>query len=189
MKNLCFQKLTRPCFIRVCVTLASNPGLLKFCTHHANDFANTANPVFIPVFLFFNKQWWRSGGGRGVKCERVESKFNQELTPIWPRPNPYTFWPITLLQKIHSRCWRSSSAKKLYTAIRTLRLWPVLMSTALQSHSMPKNSVSQAGLKHREGGEGEGGGCWKPNAFQEAGLWDSCWLRFAKNLEKFFEKS
>ena len=31
-------------------------------------------------------------------------------------PKPYTFWPITLLQKIHSRCWRSSSAKKKYTA-------------------------------------------------------------------------
>jgi hypothetical protein len=31
--------------------------LLSFCTQYANDFANTANPVFIPVFLFFNKQW------------------------------------------------------------------------------------------------------------------------------------
>jgi hypothetical protein len=51
------SNLTRPCFIRIGVTLASNPGLLSFCTQYANDFANTANPVFIPVFPFFNKQW------------------------------------------------------------------------------------------------------------------------------------
>ena len=34
---------------------------------------------------------WR---GAGVKWERVESKFNQELTPIWPRPNPILFDPL-----------------------------------------------------------------------------------------------
>jgi hypothetical protein len=70
------------------------PWTAKFCTQYANDFANTANPVFIPVFPFFNKQWWRGGGGRGVKCERVESMFNQELTPIWPRPNLILFDPL-----------------------------------------------------------------------------------------------
>jgi len=33
------------------------PWTAKFCTQYANDFANPANPVFIPVFPFFNKQW------------------------------------------------------------------------------------------------------------------------------------
>jgi hypothetical protein len=56
-ENLYFRILTRPCFTRVGIPLASNPDLLSFCTQYANDFANPANPVFIPVFPFFNKQW------------------------------------------------------------------------------------------------------------------------------------
>ena len=50
--------------------LASNPRLLRFCTQYANDFANTANPVSIPVFLFLNEQW--RGGGGGVEGSTVE---------------------------------------------------------------------------------------------------------------------
>ena len=65
-RNLHFRILTRPCFSCLGVTLASNPDLLSFCTQYANDFANPANPVLIPVFLFFNKQW-RGGGGQAWK--------------------------------------------------------------------------------------------------------------------------
>ena len=35
---------------------------------------------------------WRGVGG--VKCERVETMFNQELTPIRPRPNLILFNPL-----------------------------------------------------------------------------------------------
>ena len=101
--NLHLRILIRPCFACFGVPLASNPGLLSFCTQYANDFANPANPVFIPVFPFFNKQWWRGGGGRGVKCEKVESMFNQELTPIGPRPNLILFDPLHCYKKfIHA---------------------------------------------------------------------------------------
>jgi hypothetical protein len=103
--NLHFRILTRPCFTCLGVPLASNPDLLSFCTQYANDFANPANSVLIPVFLFFNKQW-RGGGGRwggGVKCEKVEFMFNQELTPIGPRPNLILFDPLHCYKKfIHA---------------------------------------------------------------------------------------
>ncbi len=37
---------------------------------------------------------WRGVGGGGVKCERVETMFNQEFTPIGPRPNLILFNPL-----------------------------------------------------------------------------------------------
>ena len=110
MKNLYFRILTRPCFTRVGIPLASNPDLLSFCTQYANDFANPANPVFIPVFPFLNKQWWRGGGGRGVKCEKVESMFNKNshrygpaqtlfvLTHYTATKNSFTLLEITIGQ-------------------------------------------------------------------------------------------
>jgi hypothetical protein len=93
--NLYFRIPNLLCFIRLGVPLASNPNLLSFCTLYANDFANPASPVLIPVFLFLNGQW-RGGGGRwgGVKCERVEAMFNPELTSIGPRPNLILFDPL-----------------------------------------------------------------------------------------------
>jgi hypothetical protein len=42
--------------------------------------------------------------------------FNQDLTPIGPRPNLIPFDPLHCYKKIHSRCWRSPLAKKKYTA-------------------------------------------------------------------------
>ncbi len=76
-RNLHFRILTRPCFSCLSVPLASNPDLLSFCTQYANDFANPANSVLIPVFLFFNKQWRGGGGGWGIQLLNVES-FNVE---------------------------------------------------------------------------------------------------------------
>jgi hypothetical protein len=52
MKNLYFRILTRPCFIHIGKTLTSNPGLLNFAPAMPTIFANTANPVFIPVSIF-----------------------------------------------------------------------------------------------------------------------------------------
>ncbi len=38
-------------------------------------------------------------GGGGVKCEKVESMFNQELTPIGPRPNLILSDPLHCYKK------------------------------------------------------------------------------------------
>ena len=121
-ENLYFRILTRPCFTRVGIPLASNPDLLSFCTQYANDFANPANPVFIPVFLFFNKQWWGGGGGRGVKCEKVESMFNQELTPIGPRPNLILSDPLHCYKKFIHAAGDHHWPRKNIRLVRTVKL-------------------------------------------------------------------
>ena len=115
MKNLYFRILTRPCFIHIDKTLTSNPGLLNFAPAMPTIFANTANPVFIPVSIFQQTMVKELRGAGGQMWKGTILSLTRTHTDIAP-PNPYTFWPITLLQKIHSRCWRSSSAKKKYTA-------------------------------------------------------------------------
>jgi hypothetical protein len=102
-ENLNFWMLTRPCFTCVGIPLASNPDLLKFLHTICQWFCQPSEPCLYPCFPFFNKQWWRSGGGRGIKCGKVESMFNQELTPIWPRPNLKLFDPLHCYKKfIHA---------------------------------------------------------------------------------------
>jgi hypothetical protein len=98
-----FEFPTRFCFTRLGVPLASNPSLLSFCTQYANDFASSANPVLIPVSLLFNGHGEGVEGGGGVKCERVETMFNQEFTLIGPRPNLILFNPLNCYKKsIHA---------------------------------------------------------------------------------------
>ena len=50
-------------------TPSIKPQTATFLHKYANDFANTANPVSIPVFLFLNGQW---RGGGGVEGSTVE---------------------------------------------------------------------------------------------------------------------
>ena len=94
MKNLYCRILTRPCFIHIGKTLASNPGLLKFLHTPCQRFRQHSEPCLYPCFSIFQQTMVKGWRGAGVKCERVESKFNQELTPIWPRPNPILFDPL-----------------------------------------------------------------------------------------------
>ena len=115
MKNLYFRILTRPCFIHIGKTLTSNPGLLTFTPAMPTIFANTANPVFIPVSIFHQTMVEELRGAGGQMWKGTNLSLTRTHTDIAP-PNPYASWPITLLQKIHLRCWRSSSAKKKYTA-------------------------------------------------------------------------
>ena len=115
MKNLYFRILTRPCFIHIGKTLTSNPGLLNFAPAMPTIFANTANPVFIPVSIFQQTMVKELRGAGGQMWKGTILSLTRTHTDIAP-PNPYASWPITLLRKIHSRCWRSSPAKKKYTA-------------------------------------------------------------------------
>jgi hypothetical protein len=88
-ENSTFESPIRFCFIHLGVPLSSNLSLPRFCTQYANDFANSANPVLIPVFPYVQRTMARGGGGGKVKCERVGSVFNHEFTPIGPLPNLY----------------------------------------------------------------------------------------------------
>ena len=109
------------CFIRLGEPLASNPRLLRFCTLYANDFANTANPVSIPVFLFLNEQWRGGGGVEGSTVEGymlclTKNSHHQSpaqtlyfLTYYTATKNSFTLPEITIGQdKIHG-----SSAQKV----------------------------------------------------------------------------
>jgi hypothetical protein len=115
MKNLYFRISTRPCFIHIGKTLTSNPELLNFTPSMPTIFANTANPVFIPVSIYFssnNGAGAEGGGGSNVKG--YESKFNQNshryspaqslcfLTHYTATKNSYTLLEIiTGQEKIH----------------------------------------------------------------------------------------
>ena len=115
MKNLYFRISTRPCFIHIGKTQTSNPELLNF-PPPCQRFLPTQRTLFLSLFLSFIKQWWRSWGEWGGQMWKgTNLSLARTHTNISP-PNPYASWPITLLRKIHSRCWRSSPAKKKYTA-------------------------------------------------------------------------
>ena len=115
MKNLYFRISTRPCFIHICKTLTSNPELLNF-PPPCQRFLPIQRTLFLSLFLSFIKQWWRSWGEWGGQMWKgTNLSLARTHTNISP-PNPYASWPITLLRKIHSRCWRSPPAKKKYTA-------------------------------------------------------------------------
>ena len=107
--------MIRFCFTRLGVPLVSNPSLRSFSAHsYANDFANPANPVLTPWFIFYCS----SNGARGAGGGGGGSKFNRVFLHRWTHPNLYfsTLF-ITLQQKVHSRRWRSPRVKTKYTAI------------------------------------------------------------------------
>ncbi len=77
MKNLYFRISTRPCFIHICKTLTSNPELLNF-PPPCQRFLPIQRTLFLSLFLFFIKQWWRSWGEwGGSNVKGYESKFSQ----------------------------------------------------------------------------------------------------------------
>jgi hypothetical protein len=75
-------------------------------------------------------------GGGGVKCEKVESMLNQELTPIGPRPNLILFDPLHCYKKfIHAvgdHHWPRQNIRLVRTHINTEKqeaVYPVSAQT------------------------------------------------------------
>ena len=100
-------------------TPSVEPQSAKFSAHsYANDFANPANPVLTPWFIFIVQMMVREElGGGGWGGGGGGSKFNHVFLHRWTHPNLYfsTLF-ITLQQKVHSRRWRSPWVKTKYTA-------------------------------------------------------------------------
>ncbi len=115
--NLAFEFLSRFCFTRLGVPLASNPSLLSFCTQYATILP-TQRTLFWSLFSSVQRTMARGwgGGGGGVKCERVESKFNQELTPIRPHPNFILFNPLHCYKKFIHAAGDHHWSRQKYTA-------------------------------------------------------------------------
>ena len=113
-ENSTFDFMIRFCFTRLWCTPSVEPQSAKFSAHsHANDFANPANPVLTPWFIFYCS----NDGARGAGGGGGGSKFNRVFLHRWTHPNLYfpTLF-ITLQQKVHSRRWRSPWVKTKYTA-------------------------------------------------------------------------
>ena len=69
MKNLYFRILTRPCFIHIGETLASNPGLLNFAPTMPTILP-TQRTLSLSLFFYFsanNGEGVEGGGGSSVK--------------------------------------------------------------------------------------------------------------------------
>ena len=85
-------------------TPSIEPQSAKFLHTVCQRFCQLSEPCLDPCFSSLQRtmaRGWR--GGRGVKCERVESMFNQELTPIGPHPNFILFNPLHCYKKfIHA---------------------------------------------------------------------------------------
>ncbi len=97
-------------------TPSIEPQSAKFLHTACQQFCQPSEPCSDPCFLLFNGQW-RGGGGVGaVKCERVESMFNQELTPIGPHPNFILFNPLHKLQKFIHAAGDHHWSRQKYTA-------------------------------------------------------------------------
>ena len=101
------------------------PQTATFLHTYANDFANTANPVSIPVFLFLNGQW-RGGGGvegstvEGYMLSLTKKSHHQSptqslyfLTYYTATKNSFTLLEITIGQeKMHGRCVHSAFGRR-----------------------------------------------------------------------------
>jgi hypothetical protein len=104
-------------------------------------FCQLSEPCSDPCFILFNGQWRGGGGcGGGVKCERVESIFNQELTPIGPHPNFILFNPL--------HCYKNSFTLLEITIgqdknIRLVRTLGVLMLNSCCTIGLAKSFMSK----------------------------------------------
>jgi len=70
--------------------LASNPRLLRFCTSMPM-ISPTQRTLFQSLISILKRTMARGWGGGRVICGRVHAIFNQEITPLEPRPNIILF--------------------------------------------------------------------------------------------------
>ncbi len=123
-ENSSFESLTRFCSIRSGVPPVSNPSLQSFCTQYANDFAKPANPVFPFDQWTVAREGWEGGSVR-----RVDLCLNTDFTD--KAPPTILFNPLHCYEKFIHAAGNHHWSRQNIRLIRTLRPWPMLMSTAL----------------------------------------------------------
>ena len=114
MKNLYFRILTRPCFIHIGKTLTSNPGLLNFAPAMPTIFANTANPVFIPVSIFHQTMVEELRGVGGSNVKGYESKFSQNSHQYIPAQSLCSLTHYTATKNSFTLLEIITSQEKIY---------------------------------------------------------------------------
>ena len=125
-----FFRISNPlCFIRLGESLTSNPRLLRFCTSMPM-ISPTQRTLFQSLTSILKRTMARGWGGGRVNCGRVHAIFNQEITPSEPRPNLILFDLLHCYKKFIHAVGDHHRPRKNARSLRTLRLWPTLMSTA-----------------------------------------------------------
>ena len=172
-----FFRISNPlCFIRLGESLTSNPRLLRFCTSMPM-ISPTQRTLFQSLTSILKRTMARGWGGGRVNCGRVHAIFNQEITPSEPHPNLILFDFLHCYKKLIHAAGDHYRPRKNARSLRTLRLWPTLMSTAWQSHSMPKNPARTKSLPKRM----RGVGLSEKNTALLENILDFCWSDFSKS--------
>jgi hypothetical protein len=139
----------------------------------------TQRTLFQSLTSILKRTMARGWGGGRVICGRVHAIFNQEITPLEPRPNLILFDLLHCYKKFIHAVGDHHRPRKNARPLRTLRLWPTLMSTAWQSHSVPKNPARTIACQKGLEGWG-GGGVSKKNTALLENILDFCWSGFSK---------
>ena len=84
-------------------TPSIEPQSAKFLHTVCQWFCQPSEPCLDPCFSILKRTMARGWGGGKVNCGRVHAMFNQELTPLEPRPNLILFDPLHCYKKfIHA---------------------------------------------------------------------------------------
>ena len=130
-ENSTFKFMIRLCFNCFGVPLVSNPSLRSFLHTVCQRFCQSSEPCPNPWFILLFKGWWREelgggGGGVGEDLSLTMYFFTAGPTQI------YTSQPFSLhcnKKFIHVAGDHHGSRQNI-RLVRTLRPWPMLMSTA-----------------------------------------------------------
>jgi len=90
----------------------------------------TQRTLFQSLTSILKRTMARGWGGGRVNCGRVHAIFNQEITPSEPHPILILFDLLHCYKKLIHAVGDHHRPRKNARSLRTLRLWPTLMSTA-----------------------------------------------------------
>jgi len=155
-------------------------------------FANTANPVFIPVSIFHQTMVEELRGVGGSNVKGYESKFSQNSHQYIPAQSLCFLTHYTATKNSFTLLEIVTSQEKIYgPSAHSAFGWrrcPQRDNPIPCQKTQPFRQIFET--ERGEGGRrgGGGGGSQKPLLAKGRDL-KFCWLKFAKNFEKVFEKS
>jgi hypothetical protein len=105
-------------------TPSIEPQSAKFLHTVCQRFCQFSEPCLDPCFSSLQRTMARGWRGDGrVKCETVETMFNQELTPIGPHPNLIIFNPLHCYKKSIHAAGDHHWSRQNIRLVRTITLY------------------------------------------------------------------
>jgi hypothetical protein len=153
-------------------------------------FANTANPVFIPVSIFHQTMVEELRGVGGSNVKGYESKFSQNSHQYIPAQSLCFLTHYTATKNSFTLLEIVTSQEKIYgPSVHSAFGWrrcPQRDNPIPCQKTQPFRQIFETERGEGEGrGGGGGGGSQKPLLAKGRDL-KFCWLKFAKNFEKVF---